>query len=184
MKRNLFLLLATLLLGSATAQVHIPTRDEVGAAACPEEIAPIEAPFYMPQMERPTFPDYTVRVVCPTNGDMATRAIQKAIDQTARRGGGRVIVPAGHWHTGRITLKSNVNLHLEEGCELHFSGEIEDYLPAVFTTNEGVEITSLGACIYACNEENIALTGKGRLIGPKSGSIKDRQVSFVVIDEK
>ncbi|MBQ1978279.1 MAG: hypothetical protein II228_00315, partial [Alistipes sp.] len=83
MKRNLFLLLATLLLGSATAQVHIPTRDEVGAAACPETIAPIEAPFYMPPMVRPTFPDYTVRVVCPTNGDMATRAIQKAIDQTA-----------------------------------------------------------------------------------------------------
>lgn len=180
MKRTLLLLLMCLGMHVASAQVHIPTRAEVGAAVCPTEIAPIEAPFYMPEMERPTFPDYTVRVACPTNGDMATRAIQKAIDQTAKRGGGRVIVPAGHWHTGRITLKSNVNLHLEEGCELHFSGEIEDYLPAVFTTNEGVEIMSLGACVYACDAENIALTGKGRLIGPKSGSIKDRQVSFSI----
>ena len=38
-----------------------------------------------------------------------------------------------------------------------FSGEIEDFLPAVFTTNEGVEITSLGACIYACDAENIVI---------------------------
>ncbi|MDO4758526.1 MAG: glycoside hydrolase family 28 protein [Rikenellaceae bacterium] len=180
MKRTFLLLLAAFVASAAAAQIHIPTRDEVGAARCPEEIAPIEAPFYMPDLKRPTFPDYTVHVACPTNGDMATRAIQKAIDQTAKRGGGRVIVPAGHWHTGRITLKSNVELHLEEGCELHFSGEIEDYLPAVFTTNEGVEVMSLGACIYAHNEENIALTGKGRLIGPKSGSIKDRQVTFAV----
>lgn len=179
--KRLFTLFPALLLASlAVAQVHIPTREEVGAAVCPVEIAPIEAPFYMPPMERPTFPDYTVRVICPTNGDMATRAIQKAIDQTAKRGGGRVVVPAGHWHTGRITLKSNVELHLEEGCELHFSGEIEDYLPAVFTTNEGVELMSLGACIYACDEENIALTGKGRLVGPSAGSIKDRQVTFSI----
>ncbi len=179
--KRLFTLFPALLLASlAVAQVHIPTREEVGAAVCPVEIAPIEAPFYMPPMERPTFPDYTVRVICPTNGDRTTRAIQKAIDQTAKRGGGRVVVPAGHWHTGRITLKSNVELHLEEGCELHFSGEIEDYLPAVFTTNEGVELMSLGACIYACDEENIALTGKGRLIGPSAGSIKDRQVTFSI----
>lgn len=179
--KRLFTLFPALLLASlAVAQVHIPTREEVGAAVCPVEIAPIEAPFYMPPMERPTFPDYTVRVICPTNGDRTTRAIQKAIDQTAKRGGGRVVVPAGHWHTGRITLKSNVELHLEEGCELHFSGEIEDYLPAVFTTNEGVELMSLGACIYACDEENIALTGKGRLIGPAAGSIKDRQVTFSI----
>lgn len=180
MKRLITLFPALLLASLAVAQVHIPTREEVGAAVCPIEIAPIEAPFYMPPMERPTFPDYTVRVICPTNGDRATRAIQRAIDQTAKRGGGRVVVPAGHWHTGRITLKSNVELHLEEGCELHFSGEIEDYLPAVFTTNEGVELMSLGACIYACDEENIALTGKGRLIGPSAGSIKDRQVTFSI----
>ena len=46
----------------------------------------------------------------------------------SRKGGGKVVVPPGVWKTGRIELKSNVNLYLEEGAELHFSGNIKDYL--------------------------------------------------------
>lgn len=61
-----------------------------------------------------------------------------------------------------LILKSNVNLHLSEGAELRFSGNIIDYLPAVFTRDEGVELYSLGACLYADGQENIALTGKGK----------------------
>lgn len=182
MKKQLLLLLG-LLVGSfatATAEPQIPTRDQVGRDAMPAEIAPIEAPFYMPQLQKPHFPDYTVRIKPPTNRKMATQRIQEAIDKTSERGGGKVVMAAGVWYTGRITLKSNVELHTEEGCVVRFSGEIEDYLPAVFTTNEGVEVTSLGACIYACRAENIALTGKGVMIGPTSGSIKERQVKFAV----
>ena len=182
MKKTVLLLLG-LLVGSfatATAEHRIPTRDEVGRDAMPAEIAPIEAPFYMPQLQKPNFPDYTVRIKPPTNRKMATQRIQEAIDKTSERGGGKVVMAAGVWYTGRITLKSNVELHIEEGCVVRFSGEIEDYLPAVFTTNEGVEVTSLGACIYAHRAENIALTGKGVFIGPKSGSIKERQVKFAV----
>ena len=59
------------------------------------------------------------------------------------RGGGTVVVPPGVWRTGRLILKSNVNLHLSEGAELRFSGNIIDYLPAVFTRDEGVELYSL-----------------------------------------
>ena len=66
----------------------------------------------------------------------------------------------GVWRTGRLILKSNVNLHLSEGAELRFSGNIIDYLPAVFTRDEGVELYSLGACLYADGQENIALTGR------------------------
>ena len=182
MKKTVLLLLG-LLVGSfatATAELRIPTRNEVGRDAMPAEIAPIEAPFYMPQLQKPNFPDYTVRIKPPTNRKMATQRIQEAIDKTSERGGGKVVMAAGVWYTGRIILKSNVELHTEEGCVVRFSGEIEDYLPAVFTTNEGVEVTSLGACIYACRAENIALTGKGVFIGPKSGSIKERQVKFAV----
>ena len=51
----------------------------------------------------------------------------------SRKGGGKVVVPPGVWKTGRIELKSNVNLHLEEGAELHFSGNIKDYLPVALT---------------------------------------------------
>ena len=37
------------------------------------------------------------------------KSINKAIDKCSKDGGGRVVIPAGIWHTGPITLKSNVN---------------------------------------------------------------------------
>lgn len=83
-------------------------------------------------------------------------------------GGGTVVIPAGEWLTGRIELKSNVCLNIPEGAVLRFSGLIRDYLPVVFTRDEGIEIYSLGACIYANNAENIAVTGGGKIIGPST----------------
>ena len=43
------------------AQTHavIPTADQVGAACMPDTLAPIRAPFEMPQLTRPVFPDHT-----------------------------------------------------------------------------------------------------------------------------
>jgi len=99
----------------------------------------------------------------------STKVIQKAIDKMSAKGGGTVVIPQGVWKTGRITLKNNVNLHLARGAELHFSGLVKDYLPAVFTRNEGIEMYSLGACIYANGARNIGITGEGRLIGPGRG---------------
>ena len=142
-----------------------PMREQVGPQVMPKEIAPITAPFEMPQLKRPVFPSLTVTVKMPKKG-LATKAIQQAIDQTAQRGGGTVTIPAGDWLTGRITLRSNINLHLAEGCRLHFSGQIADYQPVVFTRDEGIEIYSLGAFIYANGEHHIAVTGKGEIIGP------------------
>lgn len=147
----------------------IPTADQVGAACMPDTLAPIRAPFEMPQLTRPVFPDHTRTLTAQElqQHRLASVAIQQAIDETSRRGGGTVIVPSGVWNVGRIELKSRVNLHLSEGAELHFSGRVEDYLPVVFTRSAGVEGMSLGSFVYACGQENIALTGKGRLIGPE-----------------
>ena len=149
----------------------IPQISEVGPAVCPAEIAPIEAPFEMPQLSRPVFPDrsLSIKKTGAKEGVLSTAAIQKAIDRLAAKGGGTVIVPAGSWLTGRIELKSNINLHLEDGAELHFSGFIKDYLPVVFCRTEGIEVMSLGANIYANGAENIAVTGKGKLVGPGKG---------------
>lgn len=175
MKQLLTLLCAAFTLSvAAQTTEHIPTRDEVGQDALPAEIAPIEAPFYMPQLQKPAFRDQTVRLEADGTERMRTREIQRAIDRLSKEGGGRVVLSKGVWHTGRIVLKSNIELHTEEGCEVRFSGEVEDFLPVVFTTNAGVELYSLGACIYANGAENIALTGKGRLIGPaQGGSIRE-----------
>ena len=174
MKRLFSLVLGLVALTATAQRPLIPTRGEVGAACLPAEIAPIEAPFYMPQLQKPTFPDREVKLYPDADGKMQTRQIQQAIDRLSKQGGGRVTLTNGDWFTGRIILKSNVELHTEEGCTVHFSGEVEDYLPVVFTTNAGVELYSLGACIYANGAENIALTGKGRLVGPAhGGSIRE-----------
>ena len=43
-------------------------------------------------------------------------------------------------------------------------------MPVVPTRNEGVDVISMGAMIYANGAENIALTGSGKLIGPSRES--------------
>lgn len=186
----LSLLLSFCLTVTATAQVTeaIPTADAVGARVCPADIAPIEAPFEgMPQLQRPTFPERSLSIA-KTRGN-----IQRAIDQLAKRGGGHVIVPAGDWHTGRLTLQSNIDLHLEAGANIYFSDKIADYQPAVFTRNEGIELYSLGALIYANGAHNIAVTGAGynadgnplsRLIGPgKENEIYKSCMTGLVVED-
>lgn len=92
-------------------------------------------------------------------------AVQEAVDECAAQGGGRVIVPAGTYKTGSIHLKSNVELHLEDGAVLSFSDNPNDYLPVVFTRWEGMECYNYSPLIYANGCENIAVTGRGTLIG-------------------
>lgn len=121
----------------------------------------------MPQLKRNVFPDDTVILVGMSSMHQETVTIQNAIDKLAAKGGGHVVIPAGIWHTGRLILKSNIDLHLNKGAYLHFSGNVKDYLPVVLTRNEGVDIFSLGAMIYANGADNIGLTGEGHLVAPK-----------------
>ncbi len=133
------------------------------------DIKPIKAPFPMPQLKRPIFPDrdFDIRNYGAV-GDGVTKntlAIKKAIEICSQAGGGKVIVPKGKWLTGAIHLKSNVNLHFAEGAEVHFSDLPEDYLPVVFTRWAGFELMNFSPFIYANNCENIGITGPGKLFG-------------------
>ncbi|UKM64981.1 glycoside hydrolase family 28 protein [Flavobacteriaceae bacterium GSB9] len=155
----------------------IPTKEEVGHLVMPDTIAPVSVPFNMPNFKKPTFPDTNINLEdrLPENkSTLITNLVQNAIDSLTETGGGTVIIPKGEWYTGRISLKSNVNLHIEEGATLRFSTDIKDYLPVVFTRVESLEVMALGSCIYANGQENIAITGKGKLIGPFDGEIKER----------
>ena len=58
---------------------------------------------------------------------MNTKAIQRAIDDVFRAGGGLVYAPPGTFLTGGIELKSRVTLFLEAGCVLLGSPSIRDY---------------------------------------------------------
>ncbi|MCM1356070.1 MAG: glycoside hydrolase family 28 protein [Staphylococcus sp.] len=140
----------------------------LGATAQTQETKLPEFVNIVTAMQAPEFPtrELSITKTGAKQGRVATTAIQKAIDRVAAQGGGRVTVPAGKWLSGRLMLKSNVDLHIEEGATLEFTGEINDYLPTVASRYEGADVQSLGAMIYAYGQENIAVTGKGHLQGP------------------
>lgn len=97
-----------------------------------------------------------------------TEAIKKAIDSCSNSGGGKVIIPSGTFLTGPIYIKSNVNLHLDEGAVVLFSTNAKDYLPVVHTSYEGQELMNYSPLIYSYKEKNIAVTGKGTFNGQAS----------------
>ena len=93
------------------------------------------------------------------------KAINKAIEACSKKGGGRVVVPAGQkFLTAAITLLSGVNLVVEEGAVLEFAFLPELY-PIVPTRWEGVDCWNLSPCIYAYQQKDIAITGKGTIDG-------------------
>ncbi len=94
-----------------------------------------------------------------------TSAFRSAIEQCAKEGGGKVIVPPGTYLTGAIHLKSNINLEVSEGATIKFSTNPKDYLPVVFSRWEGTELFNYSPFIYAFEQQNIAITGKGTLDG-------------------
>lgn len=86
-----------------------------------------------------------------------TCTIQKAIDFVSENGGGQLIFEAGNWVTGSIYLKSNVTLHLDYGATILGSTNPFDY----------VKDKKIGwmSMIFAVNQENIGITGKGTING-------------------
>lgn len=144
--------------------------DELDTSYVPTEpIAPLLAPFEMPRLERPVFPDQVFDIrdygAIGDGATMNTNAIAEAISACADSGGGTVLIPPGLWLTGPIHLKSRVNLHAAEGATVRFSTRFEDYLPVVFTRWEGVEVLNYSPLIYANGADNIALTGTGTYDG-------------------
>src|SRR5262245_4488096 len=74
-----------------------------------------EAEAIARRIKPPTFPDRAfdiTRYGAVANRDsVTTDALRAAIAACHDAGGGRVVVPAGRFVTGPITLRSNVNLH-------------------------------------------------------------------------
>jgi polygalacturonase len=114
------------------------------------------AEFELPKVNLPTIPRASVSVVdygaVPDGKTLNHTAIQKAIDDLTAKGGGRVIIPPGMWMTGPIKLKSNIDLHVEQGALVIFSSDLNLYL----NTNNKYDGPIMGKDL-----ENIALSGKG-----------------------
>jgi len=96
---------------------------------------------------------------------LCTKAIQDAIDKCSSDGGGKVVIPAGHYKTGTIILKSHVNLYLEQGAILWGSTNLKDYIKikpdfvSLRTQDATVQL------IYAENASNISISGQGIIDG-------------------
>jgi len=84
-----------------------------------------------------------------------TTSIQKAIDYINENGGGRLVFYVGRYLTGTIHLKSDVTIQLEEGAILVGSDNPFDY----------EHISNWTALIFAIDQNNIGITGKGVVNG-------------------
>lgn len=96
-----------------------------------------------------------------------TRALQASIDACHAAGGGVVACGAGVYRTGSIELKSHVELHLGQGCQLLGSTNLDDYQDLV---SEGFhhEIANERSARYligARHAHDIAITGPGEING-------------------
>ncbi|MBN2000472.1 glycoside hydrolase family 28 protein [candidate division KSB1 bacterium] len=126
------------------------------------------APFEMPEIKTPVFPERTVNIVnLGAVGDgltSNTKVFAEAIASCAEKGGGRVYVPPGIWLTGPIYLKSNIDLHLDEGALLLYSREFDDY-PLIKNNFEGQAQYRCTSPVNAVDLENVAITGSGIIDG-------------------
>jgi polygalacturonase len=136
-----------------------------------------QVPVILSRIQVPSFPERTLLVTdAPYNavadGTTDTRsAIQDAIIDVSRYGGGMVRIPAGQYFVdGPLRLENNVNFHLAEGAELLFSTNYDSYLPQVLTRYEGTDIYSFSPLIYVYQKKNVAITGKGTLNGQAENS--------------
>lgn len=108
-----------------------------------------------------------------------TNAIQKAIDECSKNGGGQVLIDDGVFLTGSIEIKSNVDLHISASGTLLGSPNVED-----FPEKENVKHVNTkmlprwrnAAIIFADEAKNISLTGMG--------TIDCNGLSFVKLKEK
>lgn len=152
-------------LGFTAAGLAIVPRFAFAQADGPWELI---YPSILARIKSPKFPDRDFNVLkfgAKADGKtLATEAIANAIQAAHKAGGGRVVVPAGGFLTGAITLKSNVNLHITKGSTLKFTTDTRAY-PTVFSRWEGMECMNYSPFIYAFGQENIAVTGEGTLDG-------------------
>lgn len=92
------------------------------------------------------------------------KAINRAIAEMSKSGGGRVVIPAGTWRTGALHLLSHVNLVISKDATLSFVFNTKLY-PLVKTSWEGLECWNYSPCIYAREATDIAITGEGTIDG-------------------
>lgn len=93
-----------------------------------------------------------------------TRAIQMAIDECSKQGGGLVLISSGIYISGTVILKDNVTLQIAENAKLVGSSNPQDYR----SIDTFIDATgqARGTCLIgSINATNIGINGKGIIDG-------------------
>ena len=116
--------------------------------------------------------DYNVKTYgAVSDGKTLTNeAFNKALEVASANGGGRVIVPAGEYLCGSIRMKSNTELHFEDGAKIIAAPEKyqaydqrEPWEGPQY--QDGGHTFFHNSLIWADGEKNISITGKGFIDG-------------------
>lgn len=127
-----------------------------------------ETLFAMPTVAKPKIPRHSVNLVdfggVGDGQTLNTEAFEKALSKLSEKGGGELIVPFGIWLTGPVHLRSKVNLHVERGALIKFSGDFKLYALTVIDMKGEKEVDSTSP-ISGVNLEDVAITGGGIIDG-------------------
>jgi polygalacturonase len=93
-----------------------------------------------------------------------TAAIQQALDRCGVLGGGEVLVPAGDYATGCLSLRSNTVLRLADNASLIGTADFADYLVTQVRW-EGRWIQGHIGLVNAIDADQIAVVGPGKIVG-------------------
>ena len=94
----------------------------------------------------------------------STRAIQRAIDDCTRAGGGIVRLDPGQYVTGALFLGDDIELRVDSGVTLLGSQNDADY-PVLPTRVAGIEMPWPAALINVNGRHDVRITGRGTIDG-------------------
>jgi hypothetical protein len=104
-----------------------------------------------------------------------TKAIQQAIDECSKAGGGTVLFPKGEFVTGTLIMKNDVNIYLSHNAILKGSGNLSDYPNIEIGIDSRIE-NIIGSTkkqlLFAENVSNIGITGEGTF-NPNGEAFRD-----------
>ncbi len=125
-------------------------------------------PFEMKRVELPSIPardflltDFGAR---GDGAQLCSEAFAAGIAAVEQAGGGRLVVPAGIWLTGPVSLCSRLDLHLQKGAVIVFSKDMDLY-PLIDTYFEGLGTKRCQSPLTARGVQDVAITGEGIIDG-------------------
>jgi len=118
-----------------------------------------DMPVALSEPAAPQIPSGSVSILdfggCGDGVTSNTQAFAKAISALRKQGGGHLIVPAGVYLSGPITLKERIDLHLERNAIIVFSPDRSEHL------KDG----KARPCISASKSTDVSITGEGIIDG-------------------